>query len=61
MEEESLLDVVMRSSTNTFLGEAQLMNIFGVSDLDQVPTDKLLEFCNRNYLSKGGPDNGRKV
>ena len=36
------------------------MNIFGVSDLDQVPTDKLLEFCNRNYI-KGGSNDGRKI
>lgn len=57
-ERESLLELLFCSSTNKILREEQLLNIFGVTDLDEVPTDKLLEFCNKNYFCKGGNCHG---
>lgn len=58
MERGSLLEMIFSSSTNRILREEQLLNIFGVTDLDDIPTDKLLEFCNRNYFCKGGKEDG---
>lgn len=52
MERDTLLELIFYSSTNKVLREEQLLNIFGVKSLDEVPTDKLLEFCNRNYFPK---------
>ena len=51
-ERESLLDMLFYSSTNKVLREEQLLNIFGVTDLDEVSTEKLLQFCNKNYFVK---------
>lgn len=56
-----MLEALFCSSTNKILREEQLLNIFGVTDLDEVPTDKLLEFCNRNYICKGDSNYGSKV
>lgn len=61
MERGSLLEMIFSSSTNRILREEQLLNIFGVTDLDDIPTDKLLEFCNRNYFCKGESSHGSKV
>lgn len=61
MERESLLETLFSSSTNRILREEQLLNIFGVSDLDDVPTEKLLNLCNGKYISKGDSNHGSKV
>jgi hypothetical protein len=61
MERSSLLESIYHYSTNRALREEQLLNIFGVTDLDQVSTEKLLEFCNRNYLVKEDIKHGCKV
>ena len=52
MERETLLELVLRSSTNRELREQQLLNIFGVSSLDDIPTEKIIEFCNKYYCTK---------
>ena len=61
MERETLLEKVLRASTNRELREQQLLNIFEVSSLDEIPTDKLIEYCNQHYCTKGGADYGCKV
>lgn len=61
MERRSLLESVYHYSTNKTLRDEQILNVFGVADLDDVPTDKLLKFCNRNYLLKEEPKHGCKV
>ena len=52
MERETLFELALRSSTNKELREQQLLNIFGVSSLDDIPTDKLIEYCNKHYCTK---------
>ena len=55
MERRSLLESVYHYSTNKTLRDEQILNVFGVADLDDVPTDKLLAFCNKNFLVKEDP------
>ena len=52
MEKETLLELVFRSSTNRELREQQLLNIFGVSSFDDIPPEKLIEYCNQHYCTK---------
>ena len=52
MEKDTLLELIFRSSTSRELREEQLLNVFGVSSLDEIPTDKLIEFCNKYYCTK---------
>jgi len=52
MGKDELLELLFRSSTNRELREEQLLNIFGATTLDDIPTDKLLEFCNKHYCTK---------
>ena len=61
MEKDELMDILFFSATSRELREEQLLNIFEVSSLDDIPTDKLLEYCNRHYCTKGGIDYGSKV
>lgn len=60
MERSELLDKMFFSSTSKVLREEQLLNLFGVTSLDDIPTEKLLKFCNTYYCS-GGKNNGSKV
>lgn len=53
MERETLMELVFYSETSKEIREQQLLNIFNVSSLDEIPTDKLLEFCNEHYCTKG--------
>jgi hypothetical protein len=53
MEKGTLLELALRSSTNRELREQQLLNIFEVNSVDDIPTDKLLEYCNKHYCTKG--------
>ena len=53
MERSELLDKMFFSSTSKVLREEQLCNLFGVDSLDDVPTEKLLEFCNKHYCTGG--------
>ena len=52
MEKDELMAILFYSATNRELREEQLLNIFEVSSLDDIPTDKLLEYCNRHYCAK---------
>ena len=52
MEKDTLLELIFRSSTNRQLREEQLLNIFGVTSLDDIPTKDLIEFCNNHYCTK---------
>lgn len=52
MEKDTLLELIFRSSTNRQLREEQLLNIFGVTSLDDIPTKDLIEFCNKHYCTK---------
>lgn len=54
MEKETLMELMFCSSTNRELREQQLLNIFGVSSLDDIPTEKLIEYCNQHYCTKEG-------
>ena len=56
MEKDTLLELIFRSSTNRQLREEQLLNIFGVSSLDDIPKDQLIEYCNKYYCTKEGGD-----
>lgn len=53
MERKTLMDLVFYTVTSKELREQQLLNIFNVSSLDEIPTDKLLEYCNKHYCTKG--------
>lgn len=61
MEKDELMDILFFSATSRELREEQLLNMFEVSSLDDIPTDKLLEYCNRHYCTKGGNDYGCKI
>lgn len=61
MERDEVLEKVFYSSTSKVLREEQLLNYFGVSSLDEIPTEKLMNFCDEHYCSKGGITNGCKV
>lgn len=61
MERETLMELIFRSSTSRQLREEELLNFFGVEKLDDIPTDKLIEFCNMHYCTRGGLTNGCKV
>ena len=52
MEKDVLLELLFRSSTNRALREEQILNVFGVTSLDDIPTDKLIKFCNKYYCTK---------
>lgn len=52
MEKDTLLELIFRSSTNRELREEQLLNVFGVASLDDIPKDKLIEYCNKHYCTK---------
>ena len=52
MEKETILELLFRSATNKALREEQILNIFGVSSIDEIPTEKLIEFCNKYYCTK---------
>lgn len=54
MERSELLEKMFFSSTSKVLREEQILNIFGVKTLDEVPTEKLLKFCNEHYCTKEG-------
>ena len=58
MEKQTLMDLVFYSVTSKELREQQLLNIFNVSSLDEIPTDKLLEYCNKHYCTNGGDKDG---
>lgn len=57
MEKETLLELIFRSSTNRELREEQLLNLFGVSSLEDIPKEKLIDYCNKHYCT-GGENNG---
>lgn len=52
MDKETMLELIFRSSTNRQLREEELLNVFGVEKLDDIPTEKLIEFCNKHYCTK---------
>ena len=52
MEKETLLELILRSATNRQLREEQLLNVFGVKSLDEIPTKELIEYCNKYYCTK---------
>lgn len=58
MERSEVLGKVFYSSTSKVLREEQILNLFGVSSMDEIPTEKLIEFCNGHYCTKGGMNNG---
>ena len=53
MERKTLMELIFHAATNRELREQQILNIFGVQNLDEIPTDKLLEYCNEHYCTKG--------
>ena len=61
MEKDTLMELIFRSSTSRELREEQLLNYFGVQSLDDIPTEKLIEYCNMHYCTRGGLANGCKV
>lgn len=52
MERETLLEQVLHASTNRELREQQVLNIFNVTSLDDIPTEQLVEYCNKHYCTK---------
>lgn len=52
MKKEELMDILFYSATNRELREQQLLNIFEVSSLEEIPIDQLLEYCNKHYCTK---------
>ena len=54
MDKDALLELIFRSSTSRELREEQLLNYFGVSSLDDIPREKLVEYCNKYYCTKEG-------
>ncbi len=58
MEKDTLLEQLFRSATNKTLREEELLNIFGVTSLDDIPTDKLMQYYNGHYNLKGGSTYG---
>ena len=52
MEKDEMFTLLFRSATNRELREEELLNIFGVISLDDVPTEKLIEYCNKHYCTK---------
>ena len=58
MERSEVLEKVFYSSTSKVLREEQILNLFGVSSMDEIPTEKLIEFCNGHYCTKGCMNNG---
>lgn len=57
MDRKELLEKVFYSSTSRVLREEEILNVFGVADLNDIPTDKLVEYCNKYYCT-GGDKNG---
>lgn len=52
MKRETMLELIFRASTNRQLREEELLNYFRVTSLDDIPKDKLIEFCNKYYCTK---------
>lgn len=40
------------SFSSSEIREEVLLNLFGVRNFDDIPTKKLLEFCNKHYCTK---------
>lgn len=52
MEKETILELIYRSSTSRQLREEQLLNYFGVTSIDDISKEELIEYCNKYYCAK---------
>lgn len=52
MERETIMELIFRSATNRKLREEELLNYFRVAKLEDIPTETLIEFCNKYYCTK---------